>query len=259
MGWGFGKGELELPEEYKDMKKDDLVALLKKGKEADGKINDLQTKFTAKETEFNTLKTESDGHKTSLASQKAQLDKLAATVERIKAAGFDVDGAGAENGKGEIPDILEDEDAAIRLRVREELAPTTQLALAAAITAARMQFDTAARSDKNYRLLTKYRQEFEEVIKTQPDQYKAMPTTYFNAFQYIKGLHADDIAEASKKGESLAFSEGVSQSDSQIRMNNESDKPKEELTPQELEIAKKMKVDPKRFLERRQNIKVVNV
>jgi hypothetical protein len=142
--------------------------------------------------------------------------------------------------------VLEDENRAFN----ERQAPLAAIAFHAGSMAAKTQAMQGL-DGRDLAIFRKYSSEIEAAMQTVAPEKRINPETWVNALTYVKGRHLNEIVEASSKGSDF-FSETAGGPPPPP-------KPAEDkLTPEQETIAKKMKVDPARYLEQRKNIQVYN-
>lgn len=138
--------------------------------------------------------------------------------------------------------FLIDEDRAFNERV----APYAQLSLNTAAVAARISARDQALADSTTRVIwRKYEKEIDDVMKNEPPVRRAHPQTWMNAVTFVAGQHIKDIAKLREDGTDFFAEEsrspgtppGGGEPENEIK-----------LTPQELEIAKNMKLKPEEML-----------
>jgi hypothetical protein len=131
--------------------------------------------------------------------------------------------------------------------------------LAAKLEAIRQVQSLAATNPKMrgaYRLWQKYEGEIESLVNQQAAANHIFPQTWINAFTYVKGLHAEELVEGAVSGGENFFSEPVTGGGAPE--NGRGGEKKDELSPREMDIARKMKITPERYLEQKKKMTVVS-
>jgi hypothetical protein len=145
--------------------------------------------------------------------------------------------------------VLVDEDAAFA----ERTAPIAAIALNTGAQTARMVFQNGLKPGER-KLFAKYEKEFDETIGKYPLEQRIFPQTYANAFRFIIGGHAEEIASDAAKGNDPFFVESAAGGGDGSPTQGAGANVK--LTPEEEKVAKMMKISPEQYAKRKGEIQV---
>ena len=232
----FQKKEEELPEKLRGKTEEDLVkameeaeALRASAAEKDAEVARLRESQTSQQTEFEAVK-----------AKLAELEANAAPTWN-------------EEPKGPASVFVNEEQAFIDRTsgLRQQIAQSG--ALTARLTAREaVQNSTTGRTDM--RIWDKYANEINTLMSREAPDRQIDPRSWANAFIYVKGLHFSDLLDAQANKKDI-FAEPATSSGTVPETEKQEDK----LTDQELEIAKKFKMTPEKYLERKKAMRFVNV
>lgn len=219
----FGKKDDELPPELQGKKPDEVVAEMRR---LDALAKDTEAKRLTLETEHNTQKNEFDQMKTRIAELEA----------------------GGRKKDDEI--IIEDPPSPwtdpVKF-VQEATKDTTAVALASGIMSAKM-YAMQQLSARDLKIFKKYEKEIDAQVGTFQPVQRVMPQSWFNTLIYIKGLHDQEITKLESDKNDF-FSERPSDG-----VHHDEHRESElKLSPEEEEVCRKFKYDPKKYLETKKN------
>ena len=228
--------EDQTPEELRGLTDEQIIELVKKGKTHDADIQALQTQITQRNQDVENLTN-------NFNEVRSRLQSIEANPQGQRQPR----GNNGNENPDEIPSVVDDEDEAFRRRT----APVTAVALHSGQLAARLSAEQQVNmSPVDRRAWSKYIKEIEGIMAKEPPERRIFPEVWMNAFTYVKGQHFNEIMSAAQKGDNLFFSEGVDNVPTPPEVHED------KLTPQEEAIAKKMRVDPKKYLDMKKKIKV---
>jgi hypothetical protein len=233
MPWVKKEDIPDVPDELKGLTKEqiqEIVNASKAAQTAQQEVTTLKERITGRDTEFQTLQNQFN-------ETKSRLDQ----IER----GRQPNQQPRQSAPDEIPSVVEDEEEAFRRRQ----APVTAVAFHSGALTARLMAENQIRQQGQSKIFDKYHKEIDEIMAKEAPERRIFPEVWLNAFTYVKGQHFDEVVQSAQKGENLFFSETPS-NDPTPPVRKTDDK----LTEQELAIAKKMRVEPKRYLEVKNNI-----
>jgi hypothetical protein len=232
----------DLPESIRELSPEDLDKALRDKKA-------LEDSLTAKDTELNTLKTTVESQKTEFQTVK---DKLAA----LEAGGGNRE-IKDEGSKGPAS-VFVNEDQAFADRIGTATGPLAAAAYGAGALAARMTAREAIQGAANGHIETKiwnkYANEINTLMAKEAPANQINPHSWINAFIYVKGMHFTDLQDLATKKTDVFAEVGSS---SGAGSGGNGDENKDKLSPQELEIAKKFRMTPEKYLERKKAMKFV--
>ena len=223
MGW-FKKrddGGLDVDESIKDLKPGDIRAAVEGKAASDAKIAELEAQLVS----ANAKAGEVDAMKSQLAAIEARTAPPPPTPT------------------GPVS-VLEDEDRAFQ----DRQAPLAAVSFHGAAMAAKTQAMLSL-SGRDLALFRKYSNELDASMQNVPPERRIHPQAWINALTYIKGVHFD---EATTKGDDFFSETGGAPPPPNAP-------PAERLSDEEMNIARKMKIDPAKYLEQKKKIRVVNV
>lgn len=233
MAWFKREEEQDIPEELKGKSAKEIAELLKKAQEFETEVTSLKTQVQERDTRVTELQNTFNATKTRLD----QLEANSRPPER-------------QRTQDEIPSVIEDEEEAFRRRQE----PTQAVALHSGMLSARMMAENQVRQQPGgERIWRKYEKEIIDIMNKETPQRRIFPEVWLNAFTYVKGVHFDEVMQSAQKGENLFFSETSSNAPEPAPQKKD-----DKLTDKEMEIARKMKIDPAKYLEQKKKIQVVS-
>lgn len=234
MPWFKHEDEAQIPEEMKGLTPAQIAEAIRKSKELETELSTVKDQLKKRDEEFQSTQTE-------FASVR---DRLQAVEEQAIARR-----QSGDRDPNIIPSVVEDEDEAFRRRQ----APIEAVALHTGSMAAQMQAQQTVRDQKQSHIWNKFEKEILDIMSKEPPARRIFPQTWLNAFTYVKGVHFDEVTRAASSGDNSFFSESAG-NNTPAPAPVQSDK----LSEQEEAVARKMRVDPKRYLEIKKKIKVDN-
>jgi hypothetical protein len=200
--------------------------------------------------ELDTLKAKSTEQQTEVERMKARIQELEGNQDHDD----DDDDKGKGKKRTGPQSVFLNEDEAFAERLGPLHAMVTQTGAMTARSTAREAIGNSKNGTVEMRIWNKYQNEINTLMTKEHPTNQINPTSWVNAFIYVKGLHSDDLMElASKKTD--VFAEVGSSSGNMHEDNKDNDK----LSPQELDIAKKFKMTPEKYLERKKGMKFSSV
>ena len=236
----FQKKEEELPEKLRGKTEEELVKALDDAIAHKAALDTAVAEGTATKTELATAKTEIE----TIKAKMAELEQRQTPQRR-------------ESDQPAGPkSVFENEDEAFAQRT----APLNARVTMAGSLAARMTCKEAIENGNNsrveLRIWNKYANEVNTLMSKENPDRQIDPRAWFNAFIYVKGMHSAELLEAAAKKTDV-FAEGGAQGGGEgLKDQNEK---RDELSPAEIEIAKKFKMTPEKYLERKKAMKFSNV
>jgi hypothetical protein len=236
----------DLPENIRELEPDKLSKAVKDAEEWGTELVGAREKLK----DYDTLKAKADG----ADAQKTELDTVKARLAELE-GNQDTDRNKDSNRQKGPASVFVNEDEAFNARLAPILGAVTQTGALAARATAREAIQNAERGHVELKIWNKYQGEINTLMAKENPTNQINPNSWVNAFIYVKGLHVSELMDhASKKTD--VFAEVGSQSGNMGGGNDESDKDK--LSPQELDIAKKFKMTPEKYLERKKAMKFVS-
>lgn len=238
----FEKANAKLPEELRDASNEELLEAVKFFKEN-------KDKFASQTTELETTKQSLTNMET---QHKATADKLAALEASIAEATRQKQAP--PPAPDEPVDFFTDPDKAFNQRQ----GPRDMLMLNTAAQVAQLGFEGSLISDPGKfgddpKIYKKYQREVVDLMRREPLMNQANNVVWKNAFLLVKGLHADEIAEARKSQDSEFFGEP-----GRPKVAPDT-KPKDEVSEDDRKAARRYGITPESVFEARKGMKVVNV
>ncbi len=214
------------------------------------------SKLAAAEKDATDAKADRDRIKAEADTQKTEFDSVKSRLAAIEAGGGgddEKDDKDKNRNKGPASVFVNEDDA-----FNSRLAPLTGAVTQAGALAARMTAREAIQNANNghveLKIWNKYQNEINTLMSKEQATNQINPNSWVNAFIYVKGLHVSELMDfASKKSD--VFAE-VGSGTGTGTGHDDSDKDK--LSPQELDIAKKFKMTPEKYLERKKGMKFVS-
>jgi hypothetical protein len=237
MSWFSKQDESKIPENLK-------------GKTSEEIVKELQEAAQVR-TDLEKVRTDAATAATAAATQAAEFEQVRAKLVELEAAQAAAAAAAQPPG---LTSFLVDEDKAFA----ERAAPLASMAYNSAAATARMLARDRLRTESKpgglnlTALYDKYSAEIDELAKQVPIVQQVHPQTWVNLFDLIKGRHALELVEATKKGENWFLVEPVGG-------GAPPGKPPEdkELTPEQLKIAAKFKMTPEDYKKRQKELTYV--
>lgn len=237
----------ELPDELKD-----LGLTPTQIKEQLAKAKEFEDKVTTQGAELTAARAELDGVKGDFASTKARLDQIEANNQRQQ-----------EPPKKDDPiSFLDDENAAFNQRFNQAANPLAQIALTAAATTAKMSARNSLR-DKVVKtpngnmslahLWDRWESDIDKLAEGVPLVNRGNPITWANLFNLVKGRHMDELLANTSD-----FIEPASGSSDREVHVGERRQSLDKLSEDEEKQAKKMRIDPAKFLEMKKKMRFVS-
>jgi chromosome segregation ATPase len=226
----WGKKDEELPESLRGLTHEQLAETLANA----NKAKQLEEDLAARTQELNAVRTEAD-------QIKDRLNRLEANPQPER----------RETPTTQRTSFVEDEDRAFQERFDERGAPIAAIAFQAGAATAKLDALRQVQSMKPayYKLWQKYENEIAEIVKNQPAVNQINPQTWLNAFTFVRGNHAEELAGDK---ENPFFSEPVTGNGSG---HEEPNKP-EKLTEQEMKICKKMRITPEKYIQQKKGMTI---
>jgi hypothetical protein len=237
----FQKKEEELPEKLRGKSEEDLVKAMEDAEA-------LKASLAAKDTEVATLKTAGETQKTELETIKAKLTEL-------EAGGGTPQRRQSDQSTGPAS-VFVNEEQAFRDRTAGLHAMTTVSGSLAARLTAREAVQNAKEGRTETRIWDKYANEINTLMSKEVSERQIDPRSWLNAFVYVKGLHMGELMESMSKKTDV-FAEVGGSTGGGLDTTGGDDK-KDALSPAELEIAKKFKMTPEKYLERKKSMKFIS-
>lgn len=235
MPW-WNRGDKELPERLRDKSAEEIEQAV-----ADGDA--LRTRNAALETQLGETNTRFETFTTQTNQQLAALNARLAPPENRQA--------------NDPTSFLVDGDKAFA----ERIGPLYNMVLSTAEVNARQealrQAQNRQRTIKNNidgMLFDKFETEIAELAKGCTPQQRAMPDTWTHLFYNVKGRHGDVIAEHNREHKGDFFVENVAE-----RARNADDVNKDQLTPLEESIARKMGVSKENYLKQKKEMSTTGI
>lgn len=203
-------------------------------KDAEAKAAELQAKIDAQ------------------AGQASELEQLRNKIQELEARPVartdDPPPPPTNNGP---TSVLVDEDKAFN----ERMAPLANVVFNSASMGGRMLAmeqlrDMSKPGGFNHiAFFNQHKAEIEGLMGQVPPQSRAHPDTWINLYNLVKGRHAEELLDASKKGENAFFVEGTAGSPPPPQEDKS-----ERLTDVETGIAKKFGLTPEQYLKQKKGI-----
>jgi len=228
MAWG--RKEAELPESLKGKTPEQVAQEL-----ADAaKLKADNETLKAKQTE---LETASSTQRSELQQMRERLATLEANPPKPREAGK------------EPTSVLVDEAAAFQ----EHLSPLALNQLATNARIEKMSFEQRV-TGLDAKVLSTYRQEYEDLCKRVSVEQAAQPGTFDNVLAIIKGRHTEEILDMQKKGTGVFFTESSSHQPPPTDA-----KKSDQLSAEEQAMARKFGISEKDYAASRNAIPVMGV
>lgn len=237
----FQKKEEELPEKLRGKSEEDLVKALE---EAEA----LKASLTTKDTELASLKTTSEAQRTELDGVKAKLTELEANANNPRRRASD-----GENSNVGPASVFVNEEQAFLDRTAPLRAQVAQAGSLSARMTAREAVQNAKEGRVEIRIWDKYANEINTLMAHEHPDRQIDPRAWANAFIYVKGLHMGEILDAKDKKSEFFAESGTTGGGGGMQTDDKGEK--DQLSPQELEIAKKFKMTPEKYLERKKGMR----
>lgn len=234
----FQKKEEELPEKLRGKSEEDLVKALDDALAHKTALDAAVAEGTATKAELATAKTE---------------------IETIKAKMVELENKPPQRRESDQPtgpkSVFENEDEAFAQRTAPLNARLTVAGSLAARMTCKEAIENGANSRTELRIWNKYANEVNTLMSKEHPDRQIDPRGWMNAFIYVKGIHSAELLEAAAKKTDV-FAESGSQGGGDGMKVEEK---KDELSPAEIEIAKKFNMTPEKYLERKKAMKFSNV
>jgi hypothetical protein len=207
MAWGNKEKTFE--EEF-GMSRADFDQKMKEAKDAKDALETERTRISA------------------LEARGSELDTLKAELAALRAPS-------TAPTRTEPTNFFEDPDKAMN----ERLAPLAGVAMSTKASLEEMRARDNFRKD-----FTLWGKEINDLMAKEPDHLKANPVFWENAINMVRGRHAAEIEEGSRKGQNF-FTEQPGGG----TVGGSNDSPESKLTPEEVRAAQRLGMTPKEFLE----------
>jgi hypothetical protein len=229
--WGDKSKDDKIPEKFRSKTEEEIVKDLEEKDTWKAKAESLEAERAEERKKFELVQT-------SYASVKAKLDTIEANTRPPK-----------KEEVVEEDDFITNPEASFNRRAKPLATLAAQTAASLGKLNAFQSLQTKA-SAKNIdaRLFQHWDAEIMEIANQTPSLHLAYPNTWLSIFNQVKGTHADELSDPEARKKNYSFLEGGS---SQAEPPPEKKTGAAGLTPQELEIARKMKVDPEKYAERK--------
>lgn len=240
----------DLPDELKEMDPKDLVALVKKAKDSDATITNLQEEVKQAKTAFETFSNDFDSKLESKFTEFA--GKFGKQPENNN------NNNNNNNNEPRFTEFLVDPEKAMNERISVGLQPlaaiTLQQASYTAKTSARERMQKLQRSNPGKvfdgYFFEKFESEIDALATKVPATQLANPETWEHLYYNVKGRHADEIAAQVKDGKA----EFMIEPGTQPRGRESDGQSNDKLTDQELRVATKLGQTPEQFLAQKKKI-----
>lgn len=214
--------DADMPEEFKGKTPKEIAAYIKQASDA----------AAAAETARKTAETDRD-------ARTAERDAHAAKLAEIET------GRQQQQNVEDVDDTPASPWTNPEKFVQDQLKGTNAVALASGLMAAKMYFMQSL-TPRDQKIFKKYEGEVEKGVGTFAPAQRVMPQSWLNMFLYVKGLHEADIKKAESDNSDF-FSETPS------RGASHEEEKDDVLTPEELEVCRVFKYDPKAYLANKKN------
>lgn len=218
----------DLPPELRDKKPEEIVEALKKLQELETKAKDFETSKAEMETKFNQQTTEFE----QVRNKLQEMEQGVAAYQQQQQAQQQVQDQQPANVWNE-PDRYID----------QRTMPTQAMALHGGKMGAFLYFKDSL-SPRDHQIFKKYQKEVEQTINAYQPAQQALPQNWFVAFNYVKGLHEQDIGKMEADNTPF-FAEPGS------RGAPPEPPPEEKLTDEEKEVCKRFHWDEKGYLQQK--------
>lgn len=228
------RNDLTFPAEWKDKTDEEILVLMKAGTTAQTELKAAQDLAVAKEQELQTANAERDVAKAKAAAAADPANplnkpELAPAVDPNKPIDFWDDPDGAFNQRL----------TPIALQMFTQGAQTAEMFI----------------RQQNPKLFAKFGDEIMELMKTVPLQQRPLFATWNNAIDMVKGRHVAEFVEDAKAGKNEFFTEPAS-GGAPRPPDDDSKKPEDKLSDQEIKIAARMRMTPEQYLKQKEGMVV---
>lgn len=234
----FQKKEEELPEKLRGKSEEDLIKAMDDAVAHKAALDAAVAEGTATKAEVTAAKTEIETLKAKMAELEA--NKTPQRRESDQPTGP--------------KSVFENEDEAFAQRTAPLSARLTVAGSLAARMTCKEAIENGANSRVELRIWNKYANEVNTLMAKEHPDRQIDPRGWMNAFIYVKGMHSAELLAAAAKKEDV-FAEPGGGNGEGLKVEEK----KDELSPAEIEIAKKFKMTPEKYLERKKSMKFSSV
>jgi hypothetical protein len=242
MGWLDNinaKKKEQVPKMFEGKSEDDILKMLQESSADKEKIRGLEAKVTEQDSAVARINTEFESVKARLAEADARRQPPPKTDSEEPA------------------DFVTDPDKAFAQRIGPVATITLQTAATTARMLAQQQLGNVGNGIDG-RLFAMWGAELDVEAKKYPLVHLGNPNAWLGMYFYLKGLHHDELNNAETRKKKYPFLEPSTSTSVQQTADDKKDKPAtEQLTPQELHIAKMMKKTPEQYLEQKNKMQFV--
>jgi phage I-like protein len=250
MAWFRDKGDgKKIDPRLEGKSAEEIAALLDEGKKAQDKAAELEAQRAEERKTVENLNN-------SFASVKAKLDAIEANANR----------QAPPDNKNKEPETLEnfidDPDTAFNQRAKPLVEMTARTAALTAKMTAQQYLDNqdsiSGGTKYDGRLFKHFDTEIMNIANQTQTVVLSAPQAWLDIYLRVKGLHADELANPDTRKKSYAFLEPAAQVVNNRQQEDNSNKPADQqLTEQELRVAKRMGVSPESYLKRKKEMSFV--
>jgi ABC-type transporter Mla subunit MlaD len=231
MAWNmWNKNDANLPEALRGKSPEEIDTELKRLSASVGEVERLKEQLAERDTK--------------LSENSSAVEQMQQKIQEL------------ESGSRPNPDLaprkpasfLDDEDQAFNDRA----APLVNGLMDVSAQTAKIVAEQRIRANPAYaKLLSKYQADVDKLYKTVPLQYQRFPETYERVFKQVLGDHVEELmTEQAKTGGSLFIESGGG-------AQPPAPPPNEQLTADELEAAKRLKIDPEQMLASKKQMRSI--
>lgn len=247
--WFRDKKDEELPESVRGKTPEQLAQELKDAQA-------LKDQVAAAQAEAQRLK-DAD------ASRQTEFDAVKTKLAALEAAARTNNNNNNQNQPLDLEKFMADPEKTLNDEINKRVGPFAQTAVLNAAQTARIlaqqqlnnQDLASGGKTMDGRLFQAWASEIDAQVKNYRTDQMVTPQAWLGVYMFIKGTHADELADADTRKKKYGMLEPVR---SNVSSGNEgAEKPaSDQLTPQELKIAERMKVTPEAYLKRKKSMQM---
>lgn len=239
MGWFRKEDESKIPDKLKAMTAEQIISAMESGEKSADEMKKLQAALAEKDGAINETKTEL----TRLQEQFRTLEANRATPPK------------KDEGNNEIQ-FVDDPEGYVQQQIAKNTIPTAVATMRATAQLAR---ETARRQLLGMKvpgtninkaaLMDRWSTEMDKAVETVQLQFLQDPKQWVYVFNNILGQHMDEILQSKADGKEPDYFAEPGHSEAGRRQEP---KKEDQLTEEEINIAKRMKIKPEEYLKNRQ-------